>query len=160
MINILPLSGVPHARPACISWAVDEWGAATGFSPADWEIELARIDAHPTDEIFVALIDNQPVGMAWMLEREGIETHQHLTPWLSSLVVDPAFRDRGVARALIAHVEEYVTRGGDETLYLLTETPAVYFSLGWEAFDTAPLNGNSVFVMRKALATDQIAQTA
>ncbi len=148
---IRPLSEVPTARETCIRWADAEWGAVAGFTIADWEEEYARIEAHPTDEVFVALEDGVPAGMVWLLEHEGIDTLQHLTPWLSSLVVDPAHRDRGIAGALIRHIEAYAASGGDQRIYLLTETPAVYFSHGWEVADTAPLGEKSVFVMQKNL---------
>jgi len=151
MFVILPLSQAPAVRETCIRWADREWGAVAGFSHADWEAEYSRIDAHPTDEVFVAFQGDTPVGMVWLLEHEGVETHRHLTPWLSSLVVDPAHRDTGIARALIAHVEDYAAAGGDEILYLLTETPNIYFSRGWEVLDTAPLGDKDVFVMKKPL---------
>jgi len=152
MLIIRPLAEIPTARQTCIGWADAEWGAAAGFTHEDWEEEYRRIDAHPTDEVFVAILNGTPVGMVWLLEHEGVETHHHLTPWLSCLVVDPAYRDRGVAAALIAHIETYAAHGGDERLYLLTETPAVYFTHGWEVADTAPLGEKSVFVMQKDLA--------
>lgn len=154
MFTICPLSQVPEARSVCINWTDVEWGAQAQFKPEDWEQELDRIDAHPVDEAFVALEGENPVGMAWMLETEGVDSHNHLTPWLSSLVVDPSHRDRGVAQALLDHIESYVALGGDEQLYLLTETPGLYFTKGWEVFDIAPLATSHVFVMHKALGFD------
>ena len=151
MPTIRPLSQVPEARAVCIRWCDAEWGAAARYSITDWEAEFDRIEAHPVDEIFVALEGTVPVGMAWMLEREGPRRLSHLTPWLSSLIVAPEHRDRGVARALIAHVEAYAATGGDEVLFLLTETPSVYFLSGWEVRDTAPTRNGDVFVMQKAL---------
>ncbi len=151
MLTICPLSRVPTAREACIGWGSREWGDLSGFGHADWAGEFDRIHEHPTDEIFVALDDGLPVGMVWMLEHEGIDSHLNLTPWLSCLVVDPAHRARGIGRRLIAHVESYVAAGGDRALYLLTEAPALYFALGWEAIDTAHVAERPVFVMRKAL---------
>jgi len=149
--TIHPLSQVPQARPACIAWSAREWGDDAQFQPSDWEAEIARIVTHPVDEIFVAYDRDVPVGMVWMLEQEGIDSHTHLTPWLSSLVVDPDHRNKGIAQALISHVETYVSYGGDTQLYLLTETPAVYFTGGWEVLDTAALSDRNVFVMQKPL---------
>jgi hypothetical protein len=36
-------------------------------------------------------------------------------------------------------------------LFLLTETPSVYFLAGWEVMDTAPVKQGHVFVMQKSL---------
>lgn len=156
MIAIRPLSETPDAQAACIGWSDAEWGQTANFTTQDWQAEFDRILAHPVDEVFVAF-DTQnpaqpPVGMVWLLEHEDVASHRHLTPWLSSLVVDPAQRNRGIARALMDHLEQYVRLGGDDFLHLLTETPAVYFTKDWEVLDTAPLGDGHVFVMRKSLA--------
>ncbi len=150
-LTICPLSQFPAARDICIAWSDAEWGQAARFTRADWEGEFSRIEQHPIDEIFVAFKGDTPVGMVWLLEHEGVESHQNLTPWLSCLVVDPAHRDTGVGAALITHIEAYAATGGDKIIYLLTETPAVYFSRGWEVKDTASLDEKQVFVMQKGL---------
>ena len=151
MYRIHPLSEVPDARDICIRWSDVEWSGAAGFTPLDWEAELQRIEADPVDEIFVAMLEGTPVGMVWLLEHEDVDSHAHLTPWLSCLVVDENHRDKGVARALVSHLEGYVAAGGDNRLYLLTESPTYYFTLDWEVLDTATLGDRSVFVMKKQI---------
>lgn len=150
-LSIVPLGKALAARDICIAWANAEWGRASRFTLDDWEAEFDRIKAHPIDEIFVAFQGNTPVGMVWLLEHEGVDTHTHLSPWLSCLVVEPTKRGRGIGAILIAHLEARATNGGDKTLYLLTETPAVYFVHGWEVMDTALLGDRRVFVMQKHL---------
>ena len=153
MVKILPLNLVPDALSVCLNWADQEWGESAGFTDADWRAEFQLIEDNAVDQVFVACLDNIPVGMIWMLEHEDVESHKHLTPWISTLVVDPAYRSRGIARALVAHGEAYAALGGVEALYLLTQSPAFYFRLGWEVCDTALLAGNTVFVMQKTLAS-------
>ncbi len=152
MIEILPLSALPEALETCIAWAGREWGTVAGFAPEDWKAEFQRIEDSPVDQVFVALNGGIPVGMVWLLEHEALDSHLHFSPWLSSLVVDPAHRRQGIARALAQHVEAYASLGADETLYLLTERPGFYFPLGWEVADTAVLGAKNVFVMQKMLA--------
>ena len=152
MFDIRPLSHTPSALEACKEWTDREWGAVANFNETDWEAEFTRIAENPVDEVFVAFVHNQPVGMVWLLEHEDVESHAHLTPWLSSLVVDPDHRNRGIATALVAHVETYIATGGDEVLHLLTETPAYYARLAYEVCDIARLGAKNVFVMKKALA--------
>jgi len=152
MIDIVPLRSAPFARASCIDWSHAEWGAAANFTLTDWQDEFRRIDASPLDQVFVALEGASPVGMIWLLEHEDVATHMHLTPWLSSLVVAPAHRKRGIAAALVAHIETCATSGGASTLYLLTESPSYYFRLGWAVCDTATVGKERVFVMKKALA--------
>ena len=137
MIRIMPLCSVPYTLQACLDWADQEWGKIASFDRSDWHEEFERIQNSPVDQVFVALEDDNPVGMAWLLEHEEVASHQHLTPWLSSLVIDPDRRGRGIAKLLIDHIQAYAALGGDEVLFLLTETPAYYFRLGWNVFDTA-----------------------
>lgn len=152
MVTICPLSRAPYALETCIGWSDREWSAFADYKVEDWEREFARIDNHPVDEVFVAFDGDTPIGMAWMLEQEGVGSHAHLSPWISSVVVDPKHRDQGVAAALLTHIEDYAALGGDDQIYLLTETPAVYFTKGWEVFDTAAAGDDQVFVMQKPIS--------
>ena len=54
------------------------------------------------------------------------------SPWLSSLYVDPAYRSRGYARAMIERVKEEAWALGYKKLYLRTEHAGGYYrKLGW-----------------------------
>ncbi len=158
MLTIYPLSQAPTAFEACISWCDQEWRASSGYSPNDWIAEFQRIEEDPVDEVFVAFKEDTPVGMVWMLEHEGVESHAHLSPWISNLIVDQAHRDSGIAAGLLNHAETYMASGGDTRAYLLARDPAVYFTKGWEVVDTATIGVNQVFVMRKALDPEGLAE--
>ena len=151
MINIQPIGEVPDARQACIDWADQEWSAVANFTAEEWVEEFQRIDQSPTDQVFVAHSDAVPVGMVWLLAHEDVYSHRHLTPWLSGLVVDPAYRRTGIARALVAYVESRAATEGTTDLHLLTVMPNYYFYQGWDVIDTAILGQQRVFVMKKAL---------
>jgi len=160
MYTICPLSAIPDARPICIGWTDAEWRDDTGFTLDDWDAEFQRVEDDPVDEIFIALKDNVPVGMAWMLEHEDPETLRHLTPWLSSVIVSRDHREKGVARALLKHVEAYAAGGGDEHIFLLTVDPGYYFAQKWEVVETTHLGERRVFVMRKDIRTDAAERSA
>jgi len=152
MLTISPLLPRPDHLETCIAWSDREWRALTGFTTHDWQIEFHRMMTAPVDEIFVALLDDMPVGMVWMIEKEGLESHAHLTPWLSNLVVDAKHRGRGIGRALVSHVAHYVALGGDPTLHLLTHTPAVYLNMGWDMMEMAELRKRPIYVMSRDLS--------
>lgn len=151
MINIHPLAEVPEALQACLDWADLEWSVVANFTLEDWVKEFQRIDQSPVDQVFVALNNTVPVGMIWVLAHEDVDSHRHLTPWLSGLVVDPAQRKTGVARALVAFAEARAAEEMTPVLHLLTVIPNFYFRLGWSVIDTAILGKERVFVMKKAL---------
>lgn len=152
MITISPLSEQPHFLQTCIAWSDREWRALTGFTALDWDQEFRRVQADPVDEVFVAHHADTPLGMAWMVEREGLESHAHLTPWLSNLVIDPLYRGQGLARQLIDFVAKYVSLGGDTALHLLTDNPSLYVPMRWDVMDIARLGARNVYVMQHDLS--------
>ena len=65
----------------------------------------------------------------------GVELHGP-DALLRSLTVDPATRDRGCARALVARAERHAGRHGARRVYLLTTTAADFFArLGYKRLE-------------------------
>jgi len=59
-------------------------------------------------------------------------THQHLTPWLSSVYVPEAHRGKGIASALSRRAASEAGKLGFDRLYLFTpRSEALYARLGW-----------------------------
>lgn len=78
----------------------------------------------------------------------GTITHQHLTPWLSSVFVVPAYRNRGIASALTQRIASEAGRFGFSRLYLFTpHNESLYANLGWQTIDSAQLEQVSAVVM-------------
>ncbi|HEV2524083.1 MAG TPA: GNAT family N-acetyltransferase, partial [Gammaproteobacteria bacterium] len=97
---------------------------------------------------FVALDNDQPVGMASLRENDGIQPDR--TPWLGSLVVDPAYRKQKIGEKLIDVVKQRAALLGYPKLYLLAFDETIstwYTSLGWKSIGTDELFGHSVAVM-------------
>jgi len=98
---------------------------------------------------YVALLNKVPIGMASLRENDGIR--KDLTPWLGSLVVDPAFRKNNVGEKLIAAIKAKAIQFGYNTLYLLAFDPTIpqwYSKLGWEIIGTDYLFSHRVTVMK------------
>jgi GNAT superfamily N-acetyltransferase len=69
--------------------------------------------------------------------RSKTESHAHLGPWLTALMVVPTHRRQGIGSRLIRAVEHLAFRLGHENLYARTGTAVPLFRrLGWVAFDT------------------------
>lgn len=107
---------------------------------------------HANDEklpmTFVALDNDQPVGMASLRENDGIQADR--TPWLGSLVVEPAYRKQKIGEQLIDVVKQRAALLGYPKLYLLAfdqAIPSWYKRLGWRSIGTEQLFGHSVAVM-------------
>lgn len=101
---------------------------------------------------FVAHYGDQPVGMVSLRKNDGIRPD--LTPWLGSLVIDPAHQNRGIGQLLITATKEKAKNMGFHELYLfaLDKTiPDYYGRHGWEIIGTDTFKGHPVTVMRIGL---------
>lgn len=84
----------------------------------------------------------------------GTITHQHLTPWVSSVFVVPAFRNQGIASALTQRLASEASRFGFSRMYLFTpRNESLYARLGWQTIDSLQLEQVHAKVM--ALAIDR-----
>lgn len=98
---------------------------------------------------FVAYDHGKPVGMCSLRENDGIRPH--LTPWLGSLTVKPAYQSRGLGRDLIEKTKEQAKNMGYKMLYLFAfdkTIPNYYQSLGWKIMDSDRFKGHPVTVMQ------------
>jgi predicted N-acetyltransferase YhbS len=79
-------------------------------------------------------------------------THQHLTPWLSTVFVAEKFRGHGIASGLSLRMIGEAKRLGYDQLYLFTpHNERLYARLGWETFGRATHNGTEVVLMQWAI---------
>lgn len=96
----------------------------------------------------VATTNNEPVGMVSLRMNDGIQL-QH-TPWLASLVVDPAYRKQKIGEELIDATKKQASIFGYKMLYLLAfdkTIPSWYEKLGWESIGMDKLFNHPVTVM-------------
>lgn len=93
--------------------------------------------------------EGQPIGAASLLPKTI--THPHLTPWLSTVVVPPEFRGKGLASALSLRAVSEAARLGFKTLHLFTpRNESLYRRIGWETFEWSIHNGLSIAIMSRS----------
>jgi N-acetylglutamate synthase-like GNAT family acetyltransferase len=96
----------------------------------------------------VAFDGEKPIGCAALRVTDGIRPE--LTPWLASLIVDPAYQRRNIGRLLIDAIKQKARYLGFETLYLLTfdaTLPDFYERIGFKNIGADTLLGLPVTVM-------------
>ncbi len=118
--------------------------------PADGDIcenvlsvTSSPVDANVTSEV---VRPKETVGGVWSeqllgtvsLWRNDLQSRQDLTPWLGGLYVVPAFRGRGVARALQQYVLRRAAAMSIPRIYLMTEHIDFYERMGWIFMETSP----------------------
>lgn len=87
--------------------------------------------------IFLAFADTDPVGFVRVSIREGCF-------WAEEIYVKPGYRQAGVGRSLMNHVEEYVLRKGGDAIYAMispqNKTALLFLrSLGYDILNTIEL---------------------
>jgi len=101
----------------------------------------------------VALVGDELIGTVSLKEREDT-TAEVLTPWIGGLLVDEAWRGKGIGAALLAGAKAAAARIGYPWLHLSCEPDVeqFYVQAGWELLLRTTSCGDEVAVMRKALA--------
>lgn len=127
-------------------------GADLARAQASFQEHLHR-DTLPLT--LVALHGNIPIGMASLRDNDGIR--DDLSPWLGSLVVDPDYRRRGVARSLITNILQLAHGMGYAHVYLFAldpTLPAWYNLLGWREIAKDEFRQRPVTVMMRTTVTN------
>jgi predicted N-acetyltransferase YhbS len=106
------------------------WVTVAGASAEKMAARLAqasRADRVPLCR--VALHGGRPVGAVNLVDNDD-EQHADWHPWLAGMVVDRAFRGRGVGSALVRTLLRDAASLGFERLYFGTSCPGFYERLG------------------------------
>jgi predicted N-acetyltransferase YhbS len=111
--------------------------------------EALQLERLPVSLVAISS-DGQLLGSANVLATTL--THQHLTPWLSSVYVPLEHRGKGIASALSLRAAEEAARLNFNKIYLFTpHSENLYARLGWQTFDRKVHNGVSLTMMQKAV---------
>jgi N-acetylglutamate synthase-like GNAT family acetyltransferase len=137
--------------PQVAQWQHAQFGYLNPAGTLEQRASRLR-DALHRDRVPMALIAiseaGQLVGSASILA--ATLTHQHLTPWLSSVFVPPEMRGRSIASVLSLRAVDEAARLGFKTLYLFTpHNESLYARLGWKTFDRTVHNGQPLTLMER-----------
>ena len=150
--RIVTLAERPDLLGKVAFWQWDAWGRQRGR-----RLESVAHDVQPltkqtaTEAGFVLLDAGEPVGTA-CLTQDDLDTRPDLSPWLASVFVEPAYRGRGHATALVHAVEQAAVAGGHTRLWLFTwDTMPLYLRLGWTIAGRETHHGSEVTLMRRDL---------
>ncbi len=139
--------------PRLAQWHFAEFGYLNPANTLERYVErlTAALQKADLPTTFIALDDDTLLGSA-SLVRQTI-THPHLSPWLSSVYVDPQHRGRRIASALVGRVERAAAEMGSEQVYLFTpSSEKLYASLGWELMEYSHHHELKIAIMSKRLA--------
>lgn len=83
-------------------------------------------------QTYVALIDNQPVGMYQISMSDDLETRPDIYPWLVNVYVDESFRGKGICKEMMNTVSENAKKINLTELFLYTKHIGLYEKFGWK----------------------------
>lgn len=83
-------------------------------------------------QTYVALIDNEPVGMYQLSMSDDLDSRPDIYPWLVNVYVDEKFRGRNICRELMNTVSENAKKANITELFLYTKHIGLYEKFAWE----------------------------
>lgn len=105
--------------------------------------------------ILVASVEGRVAGTV-ALRARSVETHEHLSPWVTGLWVQPDLRGLGLGRKLLLAITEEAASRGFREIYAVTNTARWLFDkMGWEAVEEILYHGEEVTLYRTSRQTKQ-----
>jgi predicted N-acetyltransferase YhbS len=149
-LDIRLMADDPEQIGAVARWIYNEWGHCRPGRTLATAHEKARQALGGADVplTLVARKNGMLVGTA-SIDTRDMSTHPELTPWMASVVVEKAWRGRGIGSALCRRIEVEMRRLGIKTAYLFTpDQEDLYVRLGWKTFLHEDYRGETVAIMR------------
>jgi GNAT superfamily N-acetyltransferase len=151
-LHIRRLEGGESAFDVVARWRYDAFYSKDGGTFEESRDALrAWMDGLGYETALLAEVDGQPAGSC-LFVREEIDPKHDLTPWLAALYVAPAFRQQGIASALVRAIEQHACDVGCLELYLYTITAEpLYEKLGWSVRERFDWHGETFVLMMRSL---------
>ena len=149
-ILIRPLRQAPEAGRLLAQAFKDAW---PDFF-AEWTAERIEremfMEGDGLPAILVASVDGRVAGTV-ALRARSVETHEHLSPWVTGLWVAPDLRGLGLGRDLMhAITAEAAARGFREIHAVTNSARRLFDKLDWSAVEEIVYHGEEVTLYRKS----------
>ena len=126
------------------------------------EQRSATLSRHTRDRVpmtVIALSGETLLGSASLIAHD-MDTRMNLSPWLASVYVTPAYRNRGLGSALVQRIADEARTLGFDRLYLFTpDKEHFYARLGWAVLERTVYRGYEQVVMVLRTTSGQSAES-
>ena len=127
-VRLYRLRERPELPERACAWFCAKWGVPL----EDYRESMAAMaPGRPVPQWYLLLAGETIAGGAGVIEND-FPDRPDLAPNLCALFVEPEFRGRGLARALLDAVRADLAGMGVETLYLVTDHTEFYERCGWQ----------------------------
>lgn len=119
-------------------WIWKEWSEEKGAKKEDILYRSKHsLGYDKIPQMYIAKYNEEVIGVV-SIWRNDIMSRQDLYPWMSTLIVKPEYRNKGVGKKLQEKCIEECKRLKYENIYLITHHDNYYEKTGWEFLDNAP----------------------
>lgn len=149
-MKIEMLKDRPEFVETVIEWLNNEFGNSNSLKFYQGIIEHSMVE-NQLPITFIAVENDILLGTVGIW-RGDLLSRQELYPWLSALVVNPNYRNKGIGQRLQKYVLEYCKMNGYKEVFLYTDLHNYYEKSGWIPFDKGyEYTGNEVCIYRQSL---------
>lgn len=115
------------------NWNYNWWGKRNNNSLEEVKCYMKHclcMDKIP--QTFVAIDNNEPVGMYQFAMSDDLNSRPDIYPWLVNVFVDERRRGEGICKDLMNTVRENAKKLNIHELYLYTKHVGLYEKYGWK----------------------------
>ncbi len=126
--------------------------------PLSAAAEMLKLAEDPDVRLFVAVIDDEPVGLAYAVRQPLVPLQEFNAVHIGYIHVRPAHRRRGMGRALVAAVLDYADEIGADQVSVTVDPTLRDASRFFARLGLRPLmmvRSSSAAVLRRRLAADE-----
>lgn len=142
-----------HWVPIIAKWIYDEWAYVYPQKSLQ-DIQRTLISRINEREMPITLVAHDERGVLGTasLKAEDLEISSELTPWISSVYVQPDYRGEGVGTALAGEIEKISGELGYRRIHLFNPiSQGVFEKLGWTMVQTMQYGGKELAILAKDL---------
>lgn len=142
-----------HWTPIIAKWIYDEWAYVYPQKSLQ-DIQRTLISRVNEREMPITLVAHDERGVLGTasLKSEYLEIDPGLTPWISSVYVQPDYRGEGIGTALSAEIEKISAELGYRRIHLFNPiSRGIFEKLGWTMVQTIQYGGRELAILAKDL---------
>lgn len=128
---IISLREQPEYAPEGIAYIQEKWANEDSMALYQDCIQSSLVSSSTLPQWYIALDESRIVGCVGLITNDFI-SRMDLWPWLCTLYVEEADRNKGIGQSLVNYVVKDAIKLGYDQVYLCTDHIGYYEKFGFE----------------------------